>query len=133
MVSDTHNEFPSARTQHGGSALGLVLTLAVFAYGAFVAIQYVPQHIEWVTAKDVLDKVVEANNQHRIDGIQSVWDVIDRQLYINERGDLKEAFNVGPGSDGGLAVSVRYERSLNLLFSQKRITHAKTIQLRSRR
>jgi hypothetical protein len=128
MVSDTHSN--ALRAQRGGSALGLILTLAVFGYGAYVAIQYVPLHIEWVTANEVLEKVIEANNKRQIDGAQSVWTVIDRQLYINERGDLKESFNVGPGSSGGLAVNVHYQRSLNLLFTQKPIVRDKTIQLR---
>lgn len=116
--------------QRGGSAIGLVVTLAVIGYGVFVAIQFVPQHLEWVTVSDALDKVQESHRIRPLRNTQDVWSIVDKHLYINERGDLKEVFNVGPGSDGGLAVSARYQRSLNLLFTDYPITHAKTVELR---
>lgn len=130
MVSILRKRSVSQYAQRGGSAIGLVLTLAVIGYGVFVAIQYVPQHIEWITVSDVLDKVAESNRQHKLTGAEGVWAVIDRQLYVNERGDLKEVFTVAPAPNGGYLVSARYERPLNLLYTEKPILHDKSIELR---
>jgi len=130
MVSMLRKRSVSRHAQRGGSAVGLVLTLALIGYGVFVAIQYVPQHIEWITVSDVLDKVAESNRQHKLTGAEGVWSAIDRQLYINERGDLKEVFTVAPAPNGGFLVNARYERPLNLLFTEKPIAHDKTVELR---
>jgi hypothetical protein len=121
---------PTPPAQRGGSIIGLIITLAIIGWGVFVAIQYIPQHIEWITVSDVLDKVVESHRQHRMNGAEAVWTVIDRQLYVNERGDLKEVFNVAPAPNGGYAVTAQYERPLNLLFTRKQIPHEKTVELR---
>lgn len=115
--------------QRGGSVIGLIITLAIIGWGVFVAIQYVPQHIEWITVSDVLDKVVESHRQHPMNGAEAVWTVIDRQLYVNECGDLKEVFSVAPALSGGYSVTARYERPLNLLFTERQITHDKTVEL----
>ena len=130
MVSIRRRQGACRPAQRGGSAIGLILTLAIIGYGIFVAIQYVPQHIEWITVSDVLDKVAESNRQHKLTGAEAIWTVIDRQLYVNERGDLKEVFTVAPAPGGGYLVSARYARPLNLLFTAKSITHDKTVELR---
>jgi hypothetical protein len=62
-------------------------------------------------------------------GAEAVWGVIDRQLYINERGDLKEVFNVAPAPRGGYLVTARYQRPLNLIYTQKQVTHDRSIEL----
>jgi hypothetical protein len=129
MVSGLHTSRTSGYPQRGGTGIGLLLTLLVIGYGVFVGIQYVPLHLEWVTVSDVLSSVSERNRQERMGGAEAVWAVIDRQLYVNERGDLKEVFNVAPSPNGGWLVTARYERPLNLLFSDKTILRDKTVEL----
>jgi hypothetical protein len=129
-MASRHSMHSAARSGHrGAGAIGLIITLAAIAYGVFVAIQYAPQHIEWITVSDVLDKVAETHRQRRFDGPEAIWASIDRQLYVNERGDLKEVFNVGPAPNTGYQVNARYQRPLNLLFTEKQVTHEKTVEL----
>jgi len=115
--------------QRGSSAFGLILTLAVIGYAVFVAIQYVPQHVEWITVTEVLDEVQSLDRQHGFGGPQDVWEAIDRQLYVNNRGDLKEVFTVTPAPNNSYVVSARYQRPLNLLFTQTSISHSKSVEL----
>lgn len=130
MVSRQFTPTGPGSAHRGAGTVGLVVTLALIAYGVFVAIQYVPQHIEWVTVSDVLDKVAETHRQRRFNGTEAVWATIDRQLYVNERGDLKEVFTVAPAPNAGYLVTARYQRPLNLLFTEKQVDHEKSIELR---
>jgi hypothetical protein len=129
MVSRLRTHTVPGAAQRGSSGIGLILTLVVIGYGVFVAIQYVPQHLEWITVSNVLDSVAERHRQEPMGGAEAVWGVIDRQLYINERGDLKEVFSVAPAPRGGYLVTARYQRPLNLIYTQKQVTHDKSIEL----
>lgn len=117
------------RRQHGGSAIGLIIILAIVGYGVFTAIQYVPQYIESATVKTILDNVEDAHNKERFNDATAVRNAIDKQLYINEMSDLKDSFTVTP-SRGGYIVTVHYERKLNLLFENKPMPYEKTIRLK---
>ena len=116
--------------QRGASFIGLTITLAVIAYGLFVGIQYAPQHIEAMQVRNILDSVHDQGLSRRYSGADEVWAVIDRQLFINEMGDMKQYFNVAPVGGGGWSVSVRYERELNLLFKVARMPHEYSISVR---
>lgn len=117
-------------TQRGGSTFGLIMTLAILGYGAYLLIQYVPQHLEATTVQSILDQVVERNMEHHFTRADDVWAEIDKQLFINQMGDLKGSFSVTPGPGGGYAVTVRYERVLDLLFIRQQIPHNWSVNLR---
>jgi len=116
--------------QKGGSTIGLVLTLAVIAYGVFVGVQYTPLHLESNAINSILDSVEDAHQTHRLGTAEAVWEAIDRQLYINDMTRKKELFNVGPAPGGGWLITVNYVRDLNLLFTNKQISYAKSMMLR---
>ena len=117
-------------TQRCGSTIGLITTLAILGYGAYVLIQYVPQHLEATSVQSILDQVAERNMEHHFAGADDVWAEIDKQLFINQMADLKGEFSVTPGSRGGYTVTIRYERELDLLFARKQIPHNWTVDLR---
>jgi hypothetical protein len=114
--------------QQGGSAIGLIIFLAIFAYGVFVGIQYVPQYIESAAVTTILDNVVEKHSKERLDSMSAVQSAIDKQLYINEMGDLKSSFKVKQYR-GDFIITVRYERELDLLYEKKLMPFEKTVTL----
>ncbi len=115
--------------QQGGSAIGLIITLAILGYGIFIGIQYVPQYIESSTVKTVLDTVVDLNNKERLESISAVESSIGNQLYINQLDDLKDSFKVTQ-SRGHYVITVSYERELDLGYTRKKIPFEKTVTLK---
>jgi len=103
--------------------------LAIIAYGVYVGLQYVPQYIESATVGTVLDNVAAQHREEPFRGVDAVRDAIEKQLYINERNDLKDHFTVVP-SRGGFLVTVRYERELDLLFEKKPVPYEKALTLK---
>ncbi|NNK50541.1 MAG: DUF4845 domain-containing protein [Xanthomonadales bacterium] len=83
--------------QQGLSAIGLIITLALIGYGAFVGIQYVPQYIEYATVTTILDNVVEQNKQERFSDPDAVKSAIKNQLYMNQRNAVRENRHAGIG------------------------------------
>lgn len=114
--------------QKGGSGVGMIITLAILGYGVYIAIQYVPLHIKSNTVDTILDSVVDMNNQERLGNLGSVQGALDKQIYINQMGELKDKFSVRQNR-GQFVISVHYERPLNLLFDTKTIAYDKTITL----
>jgi len=119
---------PNRQQQRGASGIGLVIMLAIAAYGVYVGLQYVPQYLESATVGAVLDNVAALHREEPFTDLGAVRDAIDKQLYINERNDLKDSVTVVP-SRGGYLVTVRYERELDLLFTQKLMPYEKTLAL----
>jgi len=115
--------------QQGGSGIGLIIFLAIAAYGVFVAIQYVPQYIESAAVKSILDNISDQNNHERMGDMSAVQRAIDKQLYINERDNLKNSFTITP-IPGHYVITVRYERELDLLYAKKKIPYEKTVTLK---
>ena len=114
--------------QRGGSAIGLVITLAVLAYGAYVGIQYVPQQIESRTMASILDAVADIHRQEHFSDATAVRSALDQQLYINGVTDMKDNFDVR--SNGrGYTITVNYDRELNLLFTRKPMPYKKSVSL----
>jgi len=119
----------SYNRQHGGSAIGLVIFLAILAYGIFVGIQYVPQYIESTTVDSILNNIAERNKTEPLGDITAIESAIDNQLYINQMTDLKDSFSVMP-SKGDYVITVKYERALNLLYENKVITYEQSVTLK---
>lgn len=115
--------------QRGGSGIGLIIFLVIAAYGVFVAIQYVPQYIESASVKTILDNIADQNNHERMEDMTAVRSAIDKQLYINQRNDLKNSFAITP-VQGHYVVTARYQRELDLLYAKKQITYERTITLK---
>ena len=103
--------------------------LAVVAYGVYVGLQYVPQYIESATVGTVLDNVAALHREEPFSDVEAVRNAIEKQLYINERNDLKDSFTVMP-SRGDYLVTVRYERELDLLYAKKLVPYEKTLTLK---
>jgi hypothetical protein len=114
--------------QRGGSAIGLIIMLAVLGYGVFVGIQYVPQYIESNTVDTILDSLADKHRKEPFGDAGAIHAAIDNQLYINQMGDMKGNFSVIP-SRGSYIVTVRYARELNLLYAIKQIQHEKSVTL----
>lgn len=114
--------------QKGGSGVGMIIMLVILGYGVFIAIQYVPQHIESTTVDAILESVVNKNNQERLGSVGAIQGMLDMQLYLNEMADLKDSFSVQQNR-GQFVITVHYERELNLLFETKTIPFDKTVML----
>jgi hypothetical protein len=114
--------------QQGGSAIGLIIFLAIFAYGVFVGLQYVPQYIESATVTTILDNVVEKHSKERLDNMSAVQGAINNQLFINQMQDLESSFKVTQYR-GDFIITVRFERELNLMYQTKLMPFEKTVTL----
>jgi len=119
----------NGQRQRGASGIGLIIILAIVAYGVYVGLQYVPQYIESATVGTVLDNVAAQHREEPFHDAGTVQAAIEKQLYINERNDLKDSFTVVP-SRGAYLVTVRYERELDLLFKKKLMPYEKTLTLK---
>lgn len=115
--------------QLGGSAIGLVIILALFACGAFIGIQYVPQYLESNAVDTILDNLVDKNKKEPMDTVGAVQGAIESQLYINEMSDLKESFKVTEYR-GDFVIKVNYERELNLIYQTKLMPYEKSVTLK---
>ena len=114
--------------QRGGSAIGLVITLAILGYGVFVGIQYVPQYIESTTVDTILDSLRDIHRKEPFSDTGAIQGAIDNQLYINQMATMKGNFSIIP-SRGSYIVTVRYTRELNLLYADKQVRHEKSVTL----
>jgi hypothetical protein len=115
-------------TQRGGSGIQLIIILALLGYGVFVGLQYIPLRIESGTVQAVLDNLVNSHRQEGFSDLRDLQAAVDKQLYINEREDLKNSFEV-TSNRGRYVVTVRYDRELNLLYTKKTISTNESITL----
>lgn len=116
------------KKQHGGSAISLIITLAILAYGVFLGVQYVPQYIESTTVDTVLNSLADTHRKEPFSDAGDVHAALDNQLYVNQMGDMKGNFSVIP-SRGSYIVTARYEREINLLYKRKQIQYEKSVTL----
>jgi hypothetical protein len=114
--------------QQGGSAIGLIIFLAIFAYGVFVGLQYVPQYIESATVTTMLDTLVEKHSKQPLENMSAVQGAINNQLFINQMQDLESSFKVTQYR-GDFIITVRFERELNLMYQTKLMPFEKTVTL----
>jgi hypothetical protein len=116
------------QNQLGGSAFGLIITLALLAYGAYVGIQYIPQQIESRTMTGILDAVEGMHRKERFSDATAVRTALDKQLYINGVTDRKDDFDV-TSNGNRYTITVSYDRELNLLFTVKTMHYKKSVTL----
>ena len=116
------------REKQQGGGLLTIIVLALLAYAAYVGIQYVPIKIEFSAVDTILESI---GNSHKTEPAYSVREVrakIDSQLFVNQKQDLLEAFEVTQYR-GKFIVSVKLERDLNLLFESTKLVHENSITL----
>jgi len=104
--------------QAGKSVFGTLLTLALFGYGIFIALQYIPQRLEAATVDSILDQLADRNVAEPFTNGRDLQLAINNQLNINQMDDMRDQFKVA-GNRGALTVTVDYERELNLLYTIK--------------
>jgi Tfp pilus assembly protein FimT len=117
------------KKQGGGSVVSLIITLAVIGIIAYLAIQYIPQHLESSTVDSILNSIEQDHRTNRISSVNELMRSIDRQLNVNEMTDMKKNFDVTK-SGGMYVVKVSYERELNLIYDTKQMKYEKSLTLR---
>ena len=117
------------RKQGGGSVVSLIITLAIIGIIAYIAVQYIPQHLESTTVDSILDKIEQDHMTSRIGSVNELNRSIDRYLSVNEMNDMRKNFTVTQ-SGGMIVVKVSYERELNLIYDTKQMTYDKSLTLR---
>jgi hypothetical protein len=117
------------KKQKGGSAIGLIVTLAIIGLVAYFAIQYIPQHIEASTVDSILNKIELDHKTNPVTNVNALLRSIDNQLNVNEMNDLKDSFKVTE-LGGRYTIKVSYERELNLIYEKKQMLYEKTLVLK---
>ena len=114
--------------QVGLSVIGLVITLAIVGYAAFVGIQYGPQVIEAQTVRSILDTIAQDNKTTPVESSADIKRSWDNFLNINDMNDLKDKAEID-GYRGKYTIKVKWERKLDLLYETKVITYEKSVTL----
>jgi hypothetical protein len=113
------------RNQKGGSAIALIIVLAIFAYAVYVGLQYIPQRIESGTVDSILDSIAENHKTTPVQNVSEILSAITRQLNVNQMDDMKDNFKVSKYR-GTYIIKASYERELNLGYEIKKIQYEKT-------
>jgi len=114
--------------QGGGSFLGTLVILALIAYGAYVALQYIPQWIEARSIQTILDSMRTTQGADPVNSVQGARDKVIRMLQINEMNDMTESFDVARAGDY-IVVTFSYDRELNLVYKQKTMHYEQSVSL----
>jgi len=114
--------------QRGISAIGLIITLIVIGYGAFVAVQYAPQVIEAQTVQSIFDTLKKENDTEKFNNAGAVKSAWAKLLNINEMNDLKDSLEIDQ-YQGKFTLKVGYDRELDLLYQKKTLHYEKTMTL----
>ena len=116
------------RSQVGGGAFGTILTIVIFGFVAWVAIQYVPQWIESTSVDSILEKLQTENKSTPARDVTQVKKKIEILLNTNQMLDMEKNFTVTQNANT-FQVMVNYNRELNLLFMKKVIPYQKSVYL----
>jgi hypothetical protein len=117
-----------ARQQKGASAISTIITLAVLAFGVFIAIQYVPQAIESKAIDSILENLESSQAADPVSSTQDASAKVVKMLQINEMNDMTDAFTV-ERRDGRIVVTFSYDRELNLGYKIQPIHYENTVSL----
>jgi hypothetical protein len=118
----------SQRMQHGASALGIIIFLAIFGAGAYIGLQYLPQYFECGTVDSILSNIEKANEKTPVTSVKNIRNMIDKQLNMNQMDDMQDDFTVTQDGEKYI-VKVSYERELNLIYEKKPMKYEKTLTL----
>ena len=118
----------SRKYQSGGGLLGNIFLLALFAYGVYLSIQYVPQFIESRSLDSVLESIETQHRGHPYESAQQVEQAIKSNLNLNQMDDMMNNVSVRE-SGRSISIEVSYQRELDLLFQKKVLHTHKTVDL----
>ncbi len=116
------------RNQHGASALGTVMMLAVLGYGVFLGIQWVPQKIQNMSLDSILESLESKQKQFPMRSIREVESTLDALLGTNNLTALKDNFKVMQ-SHNSIAIEVSREWKFNLIYAEKAMRYEKSLLL----
>ncbi len=116
------------KDQTGGSLPGNLLLIALFAYGVYVGLQYVPQVIESKSLDSMLDSIESQNDSHHYDSAQQVAQAVRNILNLNQMDDMIKSITIREGQQG-INIEVNYARELDLLFEKKTLNYNKSLDL----
>ena len=114
--------------QTGASVIGLIITLVIIGYGAYVAIQYVPQVIEAQTVQSILESIQKDQRSAQRPDTEEIKRAWIRHLNINEMNELKDELEID-SYRGKVTLRVAYERELDLLYEKKSIEYKKMVTM----
>ena len=115
--------------QTGRAVIGTIIILAIFGFGFYIALQYIPQHIESGAVDSVLNHIKAKHKASPVRSVNEILDMISRQLDVNQMTDMKDNFYVRQISETYI-IKVSYERELNLIYEKKPMHYEKTLTLR---
>jgi hypothetical protein len=114
--------------QLGASAFGNILLIALFAYGIYLGIQYVPQFLESKSLDSMLDSIDSQNRSQKYDSAQQVETAVKSMLNLNQLDDMINTITIRDGQQG-INIEIYYERELDLLYEKKILQYNKTLDL----
>ena len=116
-------------TQRGASAITLIIILALIGAGTFIGLQYIPQYIEAGTVDSILSNIEQVHEETPVTSINSLRNMIEKQLDINQMDDLRDSYKVTQDEEIYM-VDVNYERELNLIYEKKLVQYNKSLTLK---
>lgn len=116
------------KNQTGGSILGNILFIVLFAFGVYLGIQYVPQFIESKSLDSMLDSIESQHNSQPYESSQQVEQAVKGILNLNQMDDMMQHIKVRESSQA-ISIEIDYQRELNLLFSKKLMSYSKVVDL----
>ena len=116
------------KLETGGSAIGNIILVALFAYGVFIGIQYVPQLIESKSLDSLLDSLSSQNMVQKYSDTGEVERAISSMLNLNQMDEMGQHIKVRDTGQG-FSVEIEYERELNLLVQKKVMKYTKIMDL----
>ena len=114
--------------QKGASAIVTIIILGLLGYGAYIAIQYVPQTIESKSIDSILSNLETSNKSNPVTSEEDAKTRVIKQLQINEMNDMTENFSVKK-RDGKYTIKFSYDRELNLVYKTQPMPYVKTLIL----
>ncbi|MGA9575707.1 MAG: hypothetical protein WBS20_17330 [Lysobacterales bacterium] len=114
--------------QKGASAIGTIIILVILGFGAYVAIQYVPQMIESKSIDSILTNVKDSQKSDPVKSVAAAKEKVVKLLQINEMNDMMDAFTVKQ-KDDAIIIDFSYDRELNLVYKTRPMHYEKTLRL----
>jgi hypothetical protein len=114
--------------QTGGSLLGNIILLALFAYGVFVGIQYVPMLLESKSLDSMLDTIESQHVSNNYESSHQVEQAVKSILNLNQMDDMFQHVKIRQ-SHPNISIEIDYERELDLLYEKKTLHYSKVLDL----
>lgn len=116
------------KLQAGGSVIGNVILIALFAFGVYVGVQYVPQLIESKSLDSMLDSLKTQNQAQKYTSTHEIERAISSMLNLNQMDEMVQNIRIRD-TGRGFSIEIEYERELNLLAQKKVMRYTKIVDL----